>query len=230
MSSVPQGRPAPAYQEYAASTLADMRYRMLSLVERGLYDTLKRELWVNRYMPRDAVKLSRVLGLPAEDVVAALPAVMQFYEEAGDFIISPEHEQYRACLDERRNRQVAGGEIGARATNSKRRSKKDSDIEEGSATPTATPSSTSSSTPTATPASTPSGDSTSTTVAMPSSTPTGSGRVLSTVQNSTAKTSQKQSSVSESVDDDFVRGYDAEEAARERRRAALAYAAASRGE
>lgn len=200
MSTVSEGRPAPAYQEYAASVLADMRYRLLSLVERGLYDTLKRELWVNRYMPRDAVKLSRVLGLPAEDVVAALPAVMQFYEEVGDFIICPEHELYRACLAERRSRQVAGGEAGARAVNGRRRFKKD--VEEGPATPT--------------------GDPTTTPTAVPSSTPSGSGRVLSAVQNGTAQQSQKQSSVVGVVDDDFVRAYDAE--------SARLYRAASRGE
>jgi len=212
MSGISQGRPAPAYQEYAASTLTDMRYRMLSLVERGLYDTLKRELWVNRYMPRDAVTLSRVLGLPADDVVAALPAVMKLYEEAGDFIICPEHEQYRACLEERRNRQIAGGEAGARATNGRRRSKKD--VEEGPATPTGDP--------TTTPTATLSSDPSSTPSAMPSSTPSGSGRVLSTVQNSTSQQSQKQSSVVGVVDDDFVRAYDAE--------SARLYRAASRGE
>ena len=51
--SMAQNRTPPAYQEYAASVIANGDYRVLSLAERGLLYTLKLECWVNHRVPKD---------------------------------------------------------------------------------------------------------------------------------------------------------------------------------
>lgn len=108
-----QGRDAPAYQEFAASMIARVAYRQMSLAERGLLYTLRNECWVNRDMPSDPSKLARVLGQPADEVIAALPGVMEFFEVRGNVLICPELERYRAYLEARRARMSEGGKKSA---------------------------------------------------------------------------------------------------------------------
>jgi len=55
-------RPAPAYQEYAADLLADQRYRLMTLAERGLWDTLRKECWVNNKVPSSLPVLAKLLS------------------------------------------------------------------------------------------------------------------------------------------------------------------------
>jgi hypothetical protein len=115
-----QQREAPAYQEYAASMMARIDYRAMSLAARGLLYTMRNECWVNGSLPRDPVLLARVLGFTAEEVSSALPAVLPFFTECGAAYRCPELDDYRDHLDQRRQRQSEGGRVGAMKTNSGR--------------------------------------------------------------------------------------------------------------
>ena len=91
-----QNRPAPAYLEYAAATLTDMRFRMMTPAQRGLCWTMKLELWVNHTLPSNPDSLGRILGLDPAEVRSELPAVMPHFDIKDGWIISPELEDYRA--------------------------------------------------------------------------------------------------------------------------------------
>ena len=108
-----QGRDAPAYQEFAASMMARMTYRQMTLAERGLLYTLRNECWVNRQLPNDPAKLARVLGYPVEDIRSALPGVMGLFKVQGESLICPELEDYRHYQDARRERMSEGGKKSA---------------------------------------------------------------------------------------------------------------------
>jgi hypothetical protein len=115
-----QNREAPAYQEYAAATMARTHYRVMTLAERGLLYSMRLECWVNRSVPADPHMLARVLGYDAGEVVNALPGVMPFFTSDGREITCPELEDYRAHLAAIREKQSSGGKQGAAKTNSKR--------------------------------------------------------------------------------------------------------------
>lgn len=104
-----QNRDAPAYQEYAASMMARIEYRTMSLAERGLLYTMRLECWVNDKLPADTAKLARVLGFDADEVKKALPAIMPFFAVVDDFIISPELDAYKIHLYSVRKRMSEGG-------------------------------------------------------------------------------------------------------------------------
>lgn len=67
-----QNRPPPAYQEYAASMIADQRFRAMSLAERGLLYTMRIECWVNHSLPKTPEKLAKVLGLEIAELEKCL--------------------------------------------------------------------------------------------------------------------------------------------------------------
>jgi hypothetical protein len=115
-----QHRDAPAFQEYAASMMAKTSYRVMSLSARGLLYTMRLECWVNGALPSDPLLLARVLGFAVDDVNKALNEVLSEFVITDDAIRCPELDDYRAHLDERRQRQVAGGKAGAAKTNSGR--------------------------------------------------------------------------------------------------------------
>ena len=115
-----QNRNAPAYQEYAASMLARSDFRVLGLAARGLLYTLRLECWVNFRLPREPARLARVLRLPLEEVERALSELCAFFEFLVEELRCPELDDYRCHLDERRQRQAAGGRAGAAKTNSAR--------------------------------------------------------------------------------------------------------------
>lgn len=106
-------RDAPAFQEYAAAMLANSRYRLMSLAERGLLDTLRRECWVNGGLPEKPETLAKMLGFDQSEIAAAMPAVMFFFAVDGGLIVCPELEDLRATYAERRERQAAGGKKSA---------------------------------------------------------------------------------------------------------------------
>ncbi len=108
-----QGRDAPAYQEFAASMMARMSYRQLSLAERGLLYTLRNECWVNHKLPSDPAKLARVLGYVEDDIRSTLPGVMEYFEVQGEELVCPELEKYRHYQDARRERMSEGGKKSA---------------------------------------------------------------------------------------------------------------------
>jgi len=115
-----QNRDAPAFQEYAAAMLSRLPFRTMLLQERGLLYTMRLECWVNMRLPVNHGDLAKVLGLPVAEVTASLPAVMPFFEVVDGYIISPELEDYRAHLAERKHKQSQGGKRGSAITNGKR--------------------------------------------------------------------------------------------------------------
>lgn len=115
-----QQRDAPAFQEYAASMMAQTNYRLLSLAGRGLLYSLRLECWVNGALPSDPQRLARVLGYSADEIERTLPEVSPFFAFAAGELRCPELDDYRRHLDERRQRQSAGGRAGAALTNGAR--------------------------------------------------------------------------------------------------------------
>lgn len=120
---MPEKRDPPAYQEFAASILAKLHFRKMSLQDRGLLYTMRMECWVNRKLPNEESELALVLGLPVDQVRQSLPHVMPFMERVDNFITCPELDNYRELLAERRRKQSKGGKVGANITNNKRKPK-----------------------------------------------------------------------------------------------------------
>lgn len=119
-----QNRPAPAFQEYAASMLARLEYRTLTLPQRGLLYSMRLECWVNRFLPESPSVLARILGFDEAEVVAELPYVMPFFGVQEGRIFSPELEDYRSHIDDVRARKSQGGKRGAVVTNSAKKPKR----------------------------------------------------------------------------------------------------------
>ena len=113
-TKISQGRDAPAFQEYAASMMGRMEYRLLNLSQRGLLYTLRLECWVNQSLPRDPKKLAIILGLPVDEVTTGLPYLSKFFHFNGEILTCIELEKYREYLQEKRNRQSEGGKEGRR--------------------------------------------------------------------------------------------------------------------
>lgn len=180
-----QNRDAPAYQEYAATILAQLPFRTMTLQDRGLLYTMKLECWVNVRLPNNHNDLAKVLGLPVADVAGSLAAVMPFFEVVDGFIFSPELENYRVHLADRKSKQSQGGKRGSTITNGKR-SRPEKAVDAGVAS---TPSST--------------------------SRVTRRGRGESLVQPSTAKPSQNQLAVRSVIVDPFIADYEAAESCTE---------------
>ena len=118
-----QNRDAPAYQEYAASMLAKIDFRTMTLAEKGLLYVMRLECWVNDRLPADPARLAKVLGLSIEEVAQAVPAVLPFFIEMDGFYNSPELDNYKIHLLDSRNRKVAGGRSGGLKSANKRAGK-----------------------------------------------------------------------------------------------------------
>lgn len=107
---------APAFMFYASDTIADKRYRMMTLAERGLYISLLNECWVNRSMPVEPNAVAKWLGFSVEEIKPALTGrVLSFFIEADGELTSSELEKYRTVLEERREKQSKGGKKGAKS-------------------------------------------------------------------------------------------------------------------
>lgn len=120
MSKMVKLRPPPAYLEYASDMLANMEYRMMSLSERGLLDTMKKECWVNRQVPMSEGDLASYLRVDKSEIETCLtPRVLSFFVDRSGFLICAELERYREELLERRQRMAAGGQKGGEATQKK---------------------------------------------------------------------------------------------------------------
>lgn len=125
MSKTGKFRPPPAYQEYASDMLANMQYRMMSLSERGLLDTMRRECWVNKKVPMQEEELASYLGIDGVEIKACLtPRVLSFFIDRANFLICAELEQYREVLIERHQKMAAGGQKGGEVTQKKHKSSK----------------------------------------------------------------------------------------------------------
>lgn len=117
-----QNRPPPAYMEYAAAMLSDIRFRLMSPAERGVLYTIRLECWVNNGVPSDPTILAKILGFDSVLIASSLPAVLKFLERNGDLLVCPDLEDYRAHLKGVREKQAAGGRLGAATTNGKTKS------------------------------------------------------------------------------------------------------------
>lgn len=123
---------APAYQEYASDMLANRSYRAMSLPERGLMDTLRRECWVSGSVPAYLPDMARVLGFTAAEIEAAYTSRVQaFFELSGGDLVASDLERYRAELAGRKARMAEGGRIGGRKTQQRNRPKSDQASLEG---------------------------------------------------------------------------------------------------
>ncbi len=133
-----QNRDAPAYQEYAATILAQLPFRTMTLQDRGLLYTMKLECWVNVRLPHNHNDLAKVLGLPVAEVAGSLVTVMPFFEVVDVFIISPELENYRVHLEDRKSKQSQGGKRGSAITNGRRNRLAEARDDEVSSAPSST--------------------------------------------------------------------------------------------
>lgn len=106
---------APSFQFYASDTMADRRYRSMSLEERGLLISILCECWVNRSLPSDPQSIGKWLGFAKDSIEATLTErVLSFFKIDKNEIISPELERYRTELEERREKMSQGGKKGAK--------------------------------------------------------------------------------------------------------------------
>ena len=117
-----QGREPPAFQEYAASMMSKMEYRLLNLSQRGLLYSLRLECWVNQSLPSDPQKLATVLGVPVDDVSTNLPKLSKFFCTNGELLTCPDLDKYREYLQDQRNRQSEGGKESRRRSKEKQAS------------------------------------------------------------------------------------------------------------
>ena len=125
-----ENRKPPAYQEYASTMLANISFRSMDLAQRGLLYTMRLECWANESLPSNVDTLSNVLGQNVKP--EHLKAVQPFFQIDESTIISPELNDYRQHLEERREKQRRGGRKGANKTNSRAKS---SDKTESSGNP-----------------------------------------------------------------------------------------------
>jgi len=110
-------RPAPAFQEYASDMLANAQYRSMSLAERGLLDTMRRECWVNGSIPKEPNELADSLGKLADEIKLNLSMkVLHFFRELNDKLVCPELDAYRANLADKKQRMSEGGRRGGKST------------------------------------------------------------------------------------------------------------------
>ena len=114
-------RPPPAYQQYAASRLADRNFKSMTAIERGVLHTTELECWANTCVPANPSDLARVLGLEVAEVQAGLSErVMVHFQVCGDVLVHPELEAYRAMLTKRKAAMSAGGKQTAATINKRR--------------------------------------------------------------------------------------------------------------
>jgi hypothetical protein len=119
-----QNRKPPAYQEYAASILVNRHFRLMTLEERGLLFTLRLECWENKQAPISSRDLAKYTGCDIAEIEKALTDnVKTFFVEKSGFFISPDLEDYRTHLADRKKKQSQGGKLGSRITNSNRLAK-----------------------------------------------------------------------------------------------------------
>jgi hypothetical protein len=90
---------------------------MMSLAERGLMDTMRRECWVNGSIPKEPEELAAYLGKSVEDIKKNLSIkVLYFFREKHDSLICPELDAYRSGLADKKQRMSEGGRRGGKST------------------------------------------------------------------------------------------------------------------
>ena len=110
-------RPPPAYLEYPSDLLANMKFRRMSLPERGLWQTMRLECWVNKTLPKNPEEIAFVLNLPLQEVQANLTSgVLGFFAENEEGLYCQELEEYRVNQIARKARLSSGGKKGGETT------------------------------------------------------------------------------------------------------------------
>lgn len=110
-------RNPPAYQQYASDTLANERYRLMTLAERGLLESMRMQAWVSGDLPASHEDLARLLGVTLEDAEQNLtPAVLSFFRDDGQGrMFCPELIFQRQQMDDIRTERSRSGRKGAEA-------------------------------------------------------------------------------------------------------------------
>lgn len=109
----------------------------MTIAERGLLLSMWNECWVNKEIPADANELAAWLGKPILDIQSALtPNVLAFFERKSDgTFISPDLEDYRKNVLDKRERMAEGGSRGG-----KKRVENERKLREASSPPSSLPS------------------------------------------------------------------------------------------
>ena len=117
-------RPAPAYQEYASDVLANRSYRGMTLAQRGLWDTIRKECWVNGCVPSSIPELAKYLGLDLIEVSKLMnPTLMSWFKVNNSDLTCPEIDAYRLKLDMQHQSMSTGGRNGGKKAQENRRQK-----------------------------------------------------------------------------------------------------------
>jgi len=97
--------------------LANVNFRQMPLAARGLLYTLRLECWENHRLPADLGKLASVLRFDESEIIAAMQWLDTFIRTKDGWLTSPELDDYRQHLADRRKAQSNGGKKGAAKTN-----------------------------------------------------------------------------------------------------------------
>lgn len=123
-------RPAPAYQEYASDILANRSYRAMTLAQRGLWDTIRKECWVNGCVPSSIPELAKYLGLDLNEVTKLMdPNLMFWFQIINDDLRCPEIDAYRLKIENQRQSMSEGGRNGGKKSQENRRKKVEATLE-----------------------------------------------------------------------------------------------------
>lgn len=126
MSAKKSIRAAPAYQEYASDVLANRHYRALSMAQRGLWDTLRKECWVNGSVPAEKALLAKFLGIGCAELESLLShEVLWWFVINGTEMRCKELDLYREEQRERNQARIDGGKKGGLKTQEKNRARAD---------------------------------------------------------------------------------------------------------
>lgn len=110
----------PYFQCYAANLIADKHFRMMSLLERGLWISILLDCWPNKGVPATPSKLAKYFGFDVDEIKGAMSDdLMTFFKIKDDVLYSPELDNERAKYLEQRQKQSIGGKFGATRKKSK---------------------------------------------------------------------------------------------------------------
>jgi hypothetical protein len=104
----------PYFPLYASNIIASKYYRLMNLEERGLWISILMECWPNISVPRGVEELTAYLGTRDGEISQeSLSKVLKVFQIRGDQIFSQELDDQRRDYLERREKQSAGGKMGA---------------------------------------------------------------------------------------------------------------------
>ncbi|PPD56795.1 MAG: hypothetical protein CTY10_02440 [Methylotenera sp.] len=115
---------APAFAFYASDMMADKRYRVMSLAQRGLLLSLYAECWVNGSVSSIPSELSKIVGYKVDEIEQCLTKDFKSYfiENENEFT-SPAMDKYRDSILADRAKRASNGKKGGEKTQQKIREK-----------------------------------------------------------------------------------------------------------